>query len=184
MNILTLFLLALALATDAFAVSVSLGLSFKPFKNFYAIYSSASFGIFQGLMPLLGYLSSVTLKDFVNTYSKWIAFILLFCIGTKMIYETHKEMKKTDEGKKDSFSFKNIFILSIATSIDAFASGISLAMLNVNISIASLFIASITFLLCLFGFYFGKKVGSIFQHQTQILGGIVLIAIAFKSLIG
>lgn len=184
MNIVTLLLLAIALATDAFAVSVSLGLSFKPFKNFHAIYSSASFGIFQGLMPLLGYLSSITLKDFVDTYSSLIAFILLFFIGAKMIYETHKEMKNENEEKEHSFSFRNIFILSIATSIDAFASGISLAMLDVNIIIASLFIATITFALCVCGFYFGKKLGSVFQHKAQILGGIVLIAIAFKSLIG
>jgi putative Mn2+ efflux pump MntP len=101
-----------------------------------------------------------------------------------MIYEAHKEIKNENEETNYSFSFKNIFVLSIATSIDAFASGISLAMLNVNIIIASLFIAIVTFILCIFGFYFGKKIGSIFQNKAQILGGIVLIEIAFKSLIG
>lgn len=184
MDLITLFLLALALATDAFAISVSLGLAFKPFKNFYAIYSSASFGLFQGIMPLLGFLSSITFKDFIDKYSSYIAFVLLFFIGAKMIYEAHKEIKNENEEINYSFSFKNIFVLSIATSIDAFASGISLAMLNVNIIIASLFIAIVTFILCVFGFYFGKKIGSIFQNKAQILGGIVLIAIAFKSLIG
>lgn len=184
MNILTLFLLALALSTDAFTVSVSLGLSLKPFKKNYAVYSSASFGIFQGIMPILGYLSSITLKDIVNTYSKWIAFVLLFFIGIKMLYETHKEIKNGTKNTKNNFSLKNIFILSVATSIDAFASGISLTMLNVNIIIASLFIAITTFILCICGFLFGKKIGMLFQRQTQIFGGIVLLAIAFKSLIG
>ena len=184
MNLLTLLLLAIALSADAFAVSISLGLSIKPLKKFYILFSSFMFGLFQGLMPLLGYLSSITLKDIVEKYSSWIAFILLFVIGVKMIYETHKEMKSETVTETTKFSYKNIFILAIATSIDAFASGISLAMLNVNILIASSFIALITFGLCICGFYFGKKLGSVFQYKAQILGGIVLIAIAFKCLIG
>lgn len=185
LNILTLFLLALALATDAFAVSVSLGLSVKPFKHSYAFISAASFGLFQGIMPLLGFLSSIALKDFVDAYSNIIAFVLLFFIGSKMIYEVYQERKSGEDTLvSDSFSIKNILILSIATSIDAFASGISLAMLNVNIVIASLFIAVVTFVLCILGFYFGKKIGSMFKHKAQVIGGIVLIAIACKSLIG
>ena len=184
MNLTTLILLAIALSADAFAVSISLGLSIKPLKTFYILFSSFMFGLFQGLMPLLGYLSSVTLKDVVEKYSSWIAFILLFIIGTNMIYETIKEIKSPEEIVDTKFSFKNIFILAIATSIDAFASGISLAMLNVNILLASLFIAAITFILCLCGFYFGKELGEIFKHKAQILGGLVLIAIAIKSLIG
>lgn len=184
MNLITLLLLAIALSADAFAVSISLGLSIKPLKKFYILFSSAMFGIFQGLMPLLGYLSSITLKDFVDTYSSWIAFILLFFIGAKMIYETVKEIKSEEEIQDTKFSFKNIFVLAIATSIDAFASGISLAMLNVNIAIAALFIAVITFLLCVCGFLFGKELGELFKHKAQILGGLVLIAIAIKSLIG
>ncbi|MBE5812365.1 MAG: manganese efflux pump [Clostridiales bacterium] len=184
MNILTLLLLAIALSADAFAVSISLGLSIKPLKRFYILFSSAMFGLFQGFMPLLGYLSSITLKNIVEKYSSWIAFILLFIIGAKMIYETIKEMKSKEEPQDAKFSFKNIFILAIATSIDAFASGISLAMLNVNILIATSFIAIITFALCICGFYFGKEIGEVFKHKAQILGGLVLIAIAFKSLIG
>jgi len=184
LNLLTLLLLALALSADAFAVSISLGLSIKPLKKFHTLFSSAMFGIFQGLMPLLGYLASINLKDIVEKYNSWIAFILLFFIGAKMICETHKEMKSEKSIKTEKFSIKNIFVLAIATSIDAFASGISLAMLNVNIILASSFIALITFGLCICGFYFGNKLGSIFQHKAQILGGIVLIAIAFKSLIG
>lgn len=184
MNLITLLLLAIALSADAFAVSISLGLSIKPLKNFHIFFSSAMFGLFQGLMPLLGYLSSITLKDIVEKYSSWIAFILLFIIGAKMIFETCKEMKSEEKTEDTKFSFKNIFILSIATSIDAFASGISLAMLNVNILIASSVIAIITFGLCTCGFYFGKEIGELFKHKAQILGGLVLIIIAIKSLIG
>lgn len=184
MNLLTLLLLAIALSADAFAVSISLGLSIKPLKKFYILFTSAMFGLFQGLMPLLGYLASINLKDIVEKYSPWIAFILLFLIGAKMIYEAHKEMKSEIPTTPTKFSVKNILALAIATSIDAFASGISLAMLNVNIIMASSFIAVITFGLCICGFYFGKKLGSIFEHKAQILGGIVLMAIAFKSLIG
>jgi len=184
LNLVTLLLLAFALSADAFAVSISLGLSIKPLKKFYVLFSSAMFGVFQGLMPLLGYLSSITLKDIVEKYSSLIAFALLFIIGAKMIYETIKEIKSENEPQNTKFSFKNIFVLAIATSIDAFASGISLAMLNVNIIIASSFIAIITFGLCICGFYFGKELGEVFKHKAQILGGIVLIAIAFKSLLG
>lgn len=184
MNTMTLLLLAIALSADAFAVSISLGLSIKPLKKFHILFSSTMFGLFQGIMPLLGYLSSITLKDIVEKYSSWIAFILLFIIGAKMIYETIKEIKSKEEPQDTNFSFKNIFILAIATSIDAFASGISLAMLEVNILIATLFIGIITFGLCICGFYFGKEIGEIFKHKAQILGGIVLIAIAIKSLIG
>ena len=101
-----------------------------------------------------------------------------------MIYETIKEIKSQEKSQDTKFSFKNIFVLAIATSIDAFASGISLAMLGVNILIATLFIGIITFGLCICGFYFGKEIGEIFKHKAQILGGIVLIAIAIKSLIG
>lgn len=184
MNLLTLLLLAIALSADAFAVSISLGLSIKPLIKFHIFFSSAMFGLFQGIMPLLGYLSSITLKDIVEKYSSLIAFILLFIIGAKMIYETIKEMKSKEETQNSKFSIKNIFVLAIATSIDAFASGISLAMLNVNILIAISFIAVITFALCLCGFYFGKEIGNVFKHKAQILGGLVLIAIAIKSLIG
>lgn len=184
MNLATLLLLAIALSADAFAVSISLGLSIKPLKRFYILFSSAMFGLFQGLMPLLGYLSSITLKDIVEKYSSWIAFTLLFIIGAKMIYETIKEMKLKEEPQDTKFSFRNIFVLAIATSIDAFASGISLAMLNVNILIATSFIAIITFGLCICGFYFGKEIGEVFKHKAQIMGGLVLIAIAIKSLIG
>lgn len=184
MNLATLLLLAVALSADAFAVSISLGLSIKPLKKFHIFFSSAMFGLFQGIMPLLGYLSSITLKDIVEKYSSWIAFILLFVIGAKMIYETCKEIKQKEEPQDANFSIKNIFVLAIATSIDAFASGISLAMLNVNILIATSFIAIITFGLCICGFYFGKEIGEVFKHKAQILGGVVLIAIAFKSLIG
>jgi putative Mn2+ efflux pump MntP len=180
----TLLLLAIALSADAFAVSISLGLSIKPLKKFYILFSSAMFGLFQGLMPLLGYLSCVTLKDVVEKYSSWIAFVLLFIIGAKMIYETIKEIKSKEEPQDTKFSYKNIFILAIATSIDAFASGISLAMLEVNILTAILFIGVITFGLCICGFYFGKEIGEMFKHKAQILGGLVLIAIAIKSLMG
>ncbi len=184
MNILTLLLLAIALSADAFAVSISLGLSIKPLKKFHVLFASGMFGLFQGLMPLLGYLSSITLKDIVEKYSSWIAFVLLFIIGAKMIFETIKEMKTEEIQQETNFSIRNIFILAIATSIDAFASGISLAMLEVNILIATLFIGIITFGLCVCGFYFGKEIGEMFKHKAQILGGIVLIIIAIKSLIG
>ena len=135
MTYIEIIIIAISLAMDAFAVSISKGLTLKKFQISKALLAALYFGIFQGLMPLLGYLSSITLKDFVDTYSSWIAFILLFFIGAKMIYETVKEIKSEEEIQDTKFSFKNIFVLAIATSIDAFASGISLAMLNVNIAI-------------------------------------------------
>ena len=176
----TLILLALALSMDAFAVSISMGMSTK-LKNKEALISAASFGFFQGLMPWLGFLASLTFKNIIDSYSHIIAFILLSFIGIKMIYEVYHE--KNDD-KNISFSYKTLLLLSIATSIDAFAAGISLIAININIYICIFIIALITFGVCLFGIYFGKKVGSLFQHKAQILGGVVLIAIGVKLLIG
>lgn len=174
----TLFLLALALSMDAFAVSVSMGMTTK-LKPKEALISASSFGLFQGSMPLLGFLASLTFKNIIDNYSYIIAFILLSFIGIKMIYETYKE-RNTAADENISFSIKTLFILSIATSIDAFAAGISLTAININIYISILSIAIITFLVCLIGIYFGKKVGCLFKHKAQILGGVVLIAIGIK----
>jgi len=180
-DFVTLLLLALALSMDAFAVSISLGMTTK-LKPKESLVSASSFGLFQGLMPWLGFLASLIFKNIIDNYSHIVAFILLFFIGTKMIYEVFKE-KNNDSANNLSFSIKTLLILSIATSIDAFAAGISLVAINVNIYISVLTIALITFLVCLFGIYFGKKVGSLFQHKAQILGGVVLIAIAIKLLL-
>jgi len=180
-NFIILILLALALAMDAFAVSISLGMTTK-LKVKEALISAGSFGVFQGLMPWLGFLASLTFKNIIDNYSHIIAFILLSFIGIKMIYEVYKE-KGDDSNEHISFSIKTLLVLSIATSIDAFAAGISLIAININIYFCILIIALITFFICLFGIYFGKKVGSLFKHKAQILGGAVLIAIAIKLFI-
>ena len=177
----TLLLLALALSMDAFAVSISMGMTTK-LKTKQAIIAAGSFGIFQGLMPLLGFLASLTFKNIIDNYSHIVAFILLSFIGIKMLYEAYKDKNDTS-AETISFSIKTLLALSIATSIDAFAAGISLIAININIYISIIVIALITFLICLFGIYFGKKVGSLFKHKAQILGGVVLIAIAIKLLL-
>lgn len=179
-DFITLILLALALSMDAFAVSISMGMSAKLKKN-EALFCASSFGFFQGLMPWLGFLASLTLKNIIDNYSHIIAFILLSFIGAKMIYEVYNEK---NDNKNTSFSIKTLILLSIATSIDAFAAGISLIAININIYICIIIISLITFCICLCGIYFGKKVGSLFQHKAQILGGVVLIAIGIKLLIG
>jgi len=181
LNYFTVFLIGIALSMDAFAASISMGMTTK-LKIKETFLTAGSFGFFQGLMPLLGYLASLTFSSFIENYTHIIAFCLLTFIGIKMIYEVYKDKNTSDENTI-SFSLKTLLVLSVATSIDAFAAGISLAAININIYVSVLIIALVTFFICLIGIYFGKKIGSLFKHKAQILGGIVLISIAIKLFI-
>ncbi len=181
MSILELFVLAVGLAMDAFAVSICKGLATKKVSLKHSAIAGAWFGGFQALMPLLGFLLGTTFESYVKSVDHWIAFILLGAIGANMIKEAFS--KNTDESN-DSFGFKTMLIMAIATSIDALAIGISLATLpDVDIEIAIAFIGVITFILSGVGVKIGNIFGAKYKSKAELLGGMILIILGSKILI-
>lgn len=185
MESLTLFLIALGLSMDAFAVSVSNGLYFKNFKKSQAFISSLTFGIFQGIMPTIGFFAGALFFDTISKLDHYIALILLGYIGISMIVDATKELKNKNISSKieKNYDAKTLFLQAIATSIDALAVGISFAALNINILTASLFICSVTFICCLIGSLIGKKFGHLLQEKAKIFGGLILVFIGLKIFI-
>ena len=178
MDLLTIFLIAVALAMDAFSVSITKGFTIKNITKQETIWFGIFFGGFQALMPVLGWVAGIQLQNFVSTVAPWIAFGLLIFIGAKMIYESLSE----EENKSNSFSFKELTLLAIATSIDAFAVGITFAILKTPILIPILMIGLVSFVLSIFGIEIGKKLGNFFGDKFEIVGGVVLILIGIKIL--
>ena len=181
MNILTILLIAIALAMDAFAVAIASGVTIKNMKVRHAITVGMWFGLFQALMPLLGWLGGMELRGFIGGLGHWIAFVLLVVIGVKMIYESVKI--ELIEKKADPLNIYILFMLSIATSIDALAAGLSFAMVKVFIVMPALLIGLVTFLMSFGGVWIGHKCGHLFEKKIGILGGVLLIAIGGKILI-
>ena len=145
-----------------------------------AIIISLYFGIFQALMPIIGYYLGTTFEDIVTNVDHWIAFILLSFIGGNMIRES---FSKDVENTNDKIDFKTMLVLSIATSIDALAVGITFAFFYINIFNTVLFIGIITTVISLIGVIIGNKVGNKFESKAEIIGGIILIFIGFKILL-
>ena len=171
-------ILAVALSMDAFAVSIGLGA--KKNTPGLALKAGFFFGIFQALMPFIGYLGGKGVLGWIDAYAHWIAFGLLALIGAKMIYEGVSE--GIEEGISDVTN-KMMLILAIATSIDAMAAGFSLTLLNVNPYIACLIIGATTFAFSWAGVLIGRKSGTWLESKAEIFGGIVLILIGFKILL-
>lgn len=178
MDFISIIFLAIGLAMDAFSVSITRGLTLKCGIK-YALIIALFFGFFQALMPVLGWLSGIKLQLIVSTIAPWIAFSLLFGIGIKMIYEALNTM----EDVCNVFSLKELIILSLATSIDAFAVGVTFAILNTPIVTPIIIIGLITFIFSLIGVYIGKNVGHLFENKIEIIGGIILIMIGFKIIL-
>jgi len=187
MNFIALIFTAFALSMDAFAVSITKGITIKNLKKSTAVKMALAFGLFQGGMPLLGWILGFSFKDYIEAIDHWIAFIVLGFIGFNMIkgfFEERKEEKSELEisatTNESDVSNKEIIMLAIATSIDALAVGISFAFLNVNIVSAASLICIITFLVCLIGVFVGNKVGDIFHGYAELVGGVILILIGFS----
>ena len=172
MELFTLLLIALGLSMDAFAVSVSNGLFYKNFKKSHMFLSSLTFGLFQGLMPAIGFIAGNMLFNFISTFDHWIALILLGFIGGNMIKDAMYELKEKDKinTQEKEYTVKTMLLQGVATSIDALAVGISFAALNTNIFIASLSICTITFGICIIGNYIGKKFGHLLKEKAKIFG--------------
>lgn len=177
MTIITLFILAIGLSFDTFAVSISSGIARKHIVFWEAFVVASVFGFFQALMPVLGWMGGVSIKTIIESYDHWIAFGLLSIIGVKMIVESFKE----DEQKQfNPLNPKVMVTMAIATSIDALAVGVSLAIVEVNMLFAFLIIGFVTFLVAMLGMLFGKKIGGKLGRRMEILGGVILIAIGIR----
>ncbi len=167
---------------DAFVVALTKGMTLKRGKVSSGFKIAFSFGLFQGIMPLLGWLVGSKFKNYITHVDHWIAFILLAIIGSKMLYESFN-VKESEVGSEEKdLSFKLILLLSVATSIDALAVGVSFAFLEVSILSACIMIAFITFIISFMGVFLGKVCGNILQSKAEILGGVILIFIGIKIL--
>lgn len=180
MEVMTIFLIALSLAMDAFAVSIANGVSVTHFGKKEAIKQGIYFGLFQFLMPLLGWLLGISVKNAMEAIDHWIAFFLLALIGGSMIWES---LKKEEQKNITVLTNKNLVLQAIATSIDALAIGVSFAILEVHIVFASAVIGVVAFVLSYIGGILGKYLGEFLQKKASIAGGIVLIAVGFKILL-
>jgi putative Mn2+ efflux pump MntP len=181
MDILTVFFIAVGLAMDAFAVSIASGITMEKLRIRYAVKIALFFGAFQAIMPIIGFMAGLSIREFISQFDHWIAFGLLAFIGSKMIYESL--FWDGDKQKMDPNDIGLLLILSVATSIDALAVGISLSLLKVDIFLPAFIIGIVTFILSYLGVFIGRSVGHLFEKKIEILGGLVLIAIGIKILV-
>ncbi|MGB4985482.1 MAG: manganese efflux pump MntP family protein [Erysipelotrichaceae bacterium] len=179
MSFIELILIAVGLSMDAFSVAICKGLSIGKINWRHMTIVGLWFGIFQGLMPVIGYFGGSYFTDKIGVLSDYVAFALLFFIGANMI----KEAIKNDSCCNSGISFMQMFPLAVATSIDALAAGISFAFLKVNIWYMVLFIGLITFSFSALGVKIGSRFGEKYKTKAEILGGVVLILIAIKTLL-
>ena len=173
-------ILAVALSMDAFAVSIGLGSKHVIKTTSLALMSGLYFGLFQGLMPLIGYLGGLGVLGWVESYASWIAFLLLVLVGANMIYESFAEGIEEDIA---NITHRVMLILAVATSIDAMAAGFTLTILDVNPFIACIIIGVTTFLFSWVGVFVGTKSGTWLESKAELLGGIILILIGTKILL-
>ena len=186
MKLFEIFLTGIALAMDAFAVSICKGIKMKKLKWSHLVIIAIFFGGFQMLMPLIGWLLGSQLVQYIEKFDHWIAFGLLAFIGVKMAIESFKKEDDECDCCKDAqkLDLKELFVLAIATSIDALAVGITFALYpDVNIVSAISVIGIVTFVICSGGVLIGHKFGAKFKSKAEFLGGVVLVIIGLKLLI-
>ena len=181
MDLFTIFVLALGLAMDAFAVSITAGAVLSRVSLRTTLRLSWHFGFFQFMMPILGWAAGLIVVELIAAYDHWVAFGLLGFIGGKMIYESF-QMKNISD-KKDPTRGWTLIMLSIATSIDALAVGLSMALLGVKIWLPSVIIGVVAALMTGLGIHLGRRLGVMFGNKMEFVGGVVLIGIGLKILI-
>ena len=190
---ISLLFIALSLSLDAFAVSVSSGISIQGLRPFHAVRASFCFGLFQFLMPLAGWYLGSAFAVYIEAFDHWIAFALLAFIGGKMLFEALRRKTETParspEGERaaaprtgDIRSLKTLLTLAVATSIDALAAGISLSIMGHGVWGSAAIIGGVTFLVCLSGFEFGRRIGLVMEKWAQAAGGMLLIGIGARIL--
>ena len=180
MSLIELFLIAVGLSMDAFAVSICKGLSVRKAEIKHSLIVGAYFGGFQALMPAIGYVLGRQFESLITSVDHWIAFVLLGIIGGNMIREA---LKGEQEELDDSFTFRTMLPLAIATSIDALAMGVTFAFLQVQIVPAVLFIGVITFVLSAIGLKMGNVFGAKYKSRAELFGGVVLVLMGIKILL-
>ena len=184
---ITLLLMGVGLAMDAFAVSICKGLSMKKVKWQHAAIIGLFFGGFQALMPFIGWLLGSQFEQYITKVDHWIAFGLLSIIGGKMLYEAIKGDDEEEEcgccKDNEKFSIKELFVLAIATSIDALAVGITFAFLKYPVAKAVTIIGVTTFIISVAGVYIGNFFGARFKKKAEIAGGVILVGIGIKILL-
>ena len=181
MELFEIIIIAIGLSMDAFAVSIGKGLSVAKSKLSYYLKVGLWFGGFQALMPLIGYLLGTSFADAVAEFDHWIAFALLAIIGGNMIKEAVGN--DDDEESNADFSIKALFVLAVATSIDALAAGVSFAFLKTDIISSIIIIGITTFLFSIVGFKIGNIFGNRYKKRAELVGGVILITIGLKILI-
>jgi putative Mn2+ efflux pump MntP len=182
MNVLLILGLALALAMDAFAVSLGLGLSLKPVTGGQTFRLAFHFGLFQFLMPVVGWAAGESLIRYIEKYDHWVAFALLLGVGGKMIFESLRPEKEPGFKRSDPTRGASLLVLSVATSLDALAVGLSLAALHVDIIFPALVIGVVAFAMTVLGMKIGPALGKIIGRRAELLGGVILILIGLKIL--
>ncbi len=181
MDLITIFLLAVGLGVDAFSVAIGIGAANDHGKSWQPVLRlAAAFGLFQFVMPIIGWLAGLTIVNIIAGYDHWVAFALLAYVGNKMIWEALKK----DEEKEINDQTKGLplLMLSVATSIDALAVGFSFSLLKTDIILPALIIGVVCFLMTATGMLFGKGLAGIFGKKVGIFGGVVLIVIGVKIL--
>lgn len=181
MEFISLLLIALGLAMDAMTVSLGAGTKSGTIRLRSILRLAFHFGLFQGLMTFLGWLGGTTISVYIASFDHWVAFILLCFVGWRMLYEGLGSRENATLGDPTRGSM--MVVLSVATSIDALAVGISFAMLKVNILTSSLVIGVVTLILSLLGGLFGRQLGARFGKRMEVLGGFILIGIGVRVLL-
>ena len=180
MGLIELFLIAVGLSMDAFAVSVCKGLAMPKCTFKKAAIVGLWFGGFQALMPAIGYILGAQFQEAIASIDHWIAFVLLALIGGNMI---HEALDNDEEEVDASLDVKTMFLLAVATSIDALAIGITFAFLKVNIIPAVCFIGIVTFIISFAGVKIGNVFGARYKNKAEIVGGVILILLGLKILL-
>ncbi len=180
MQLVTISLISVGLAADAFAVSLTSGFLIKRMKLSKALKIALFFGIFQTLMPVFGWLIGLGFREVVSLIAHWIAFALLGWLGGNMIYEALKEEEKEAFNPLD---ISTLLGLAIATSLDALAAGFGLSVMKTSFGVTVTIIGLITFCLCFLGVLMGHRFGNLFSEKVEIVGGIILIGIGTKILL-
>ena len=183
MQLVNISAIAVALAMDAFAVSIVAGVSLKDVSFRQTFRLSWHFGFFQALMPVIGWAAGLSIRNYIEKYDHWVAFILLTMVGIKMIREAFQQ-EKDEKPQKDPTKGLTLVMLSVATSIDALAVGFSISMLNVSIWLPAVIIGVVAGMFTIIGLQIGKRIGSAVRLSgyAEITGGLVLFAIGLKIL--
>jgi putative Mn2+ efflux pump MntP len=178
LGIVSILIIAIGLSADCFAVALSAGFSLGKIKKIQVLRMALSFGVFQAIMPVIGWLVGRTVIDYVAPFDHWVAFGLLAFIGGRMLWEFFEKKEKAET--VDVTRGVRLLVLSVATSIDSLAVGLSLAFLEVNIGMAVAIIGTVAFIVTAVGVIIGRKVGQLMGRWAELAGGLILIGIGIR----